>query len=575
MLPGLQKRGGVQMTNEHRGAGRARLDAAEAALGLEMLFADGASAPPRPVLPVAPAVRMAAALAGRPLTVARRSAGLAAELARIGLGRSALAPSPQDERYADPAWSDNPLLRRIVQAHIAAGTAASHLIADADLDGADDERIRSTVTALVDALAPSNTPLNPVVWRAALGTGGESATREAVRLAGDLPAPTHAPGPGGFEVGTDVAATPGAVVLRTPVLELIQYLPQTEEVRDLPLLVVPPMATRYYLADMAPGRSIVEHLVRGGQQVFLLSWRNPGPEHAVWDLHTYGRAVLDGMDACEHITRTSRTSLMAFSWSGGTLTTMVLAHLAAIGAQQRVASVTFAASVLDREGYRAPGTRAAAGPAAARASARQGYLDGSTLVAALARRQPDELRPTRVPDHLSGQESPPASEMLSWLADTVRLPAALHRDLVAVAQDNALVTPGAAEMLGTAVDLSKIDRDTYVVAGAGPSDTWRSCYRTTGLLGGTTRFVLSTGGPTASVLCPPDEPDAEFRVAEATPPDAGRWLAAAHPVAGSWWSDHLAWLGERSGPLRDAPPELGGRGMHAVAPAPGEYVLQP
>jgi poly(3-hydroxyalkanoate) synthetase len=515
---------------------------------------------------------MATALAGRPLTVASRGAGLAAELARIGLGRSTLAPSPHDERYADPAWSDNPLLRRFVQAHIAAGAIASDLIADAHLDGPDDERIRSALTALVDALAPSNSPLNPVVWRAALG--GESAVRGVARLAADLAAPPRvppAPEAGGFEVGTNVAATPGAVVLRTPVAELIQYLPQTEEVRDLPLLVVPPMATRYYLADLAPRRSIVEHLVRGGQQVFLLSWRNPGPEHGVWDLDTYGRAVLDAMDACEHITRTPGTSLMAFSWSGGAVTAMLLAHLAAIGAQQRVASVTFAASVLDREGHGNHDTDAAR--AAVEASARLGYLDGSGLVAALVRRQPDDLRPNRAPHHGTGRPAAPAPEVLSWLADTVRLPAALHHDLVDVAQDNKLVTPGAAAMLGTAVDLSKVDRDAYVVAGVG-SHTWRSCYRTTGLLGGTSRFVLSTGGPTASVVCPPDDPDAEFHVAQATPPDAGHWLAAARPVAGSWWADHLAWLGERSGPLRDAPPELGGRGMHAVAPAPGEYVLQ-
>jgi polyhydroxyalkanoate synthase len=395
------------------------------------------------------------------------------------------------------------------------------------------------------------------------------------RLAGDLAEPPRAPAvPGaccGFEVGTDVAATPGAVVLRTPVAELIQYLPQTEEVRDLPLLVVPPMATRYYLADLAPKRSIVEHLVRGGQQVFLLSWRNPGPEHAVWDLDTYGRAVLDAIDACEHITRTAGTSLMAFSWSGGAVTAMLLAHLAAMGAQQRVASVTFAASVLDQEGHATPDTDGTRGAVAA--SARLGYLDGTHLVAALARRQPDDLRPNRAPQHGTGRPAAPAPEVLSWLADTVRLPAGLHRDLVDVAQDNALVTPGAATMLGTAVDLSKIDRDTYVVAGA-DSETWQSCYRTTGLLGGTSRFVLSTGGSRASVVCPPDDPDAEFQVAETTPPDAERWLAAARPVAGSWWADHLAWLGERSGPLRDAPPGLGGRGMHAVAPAPGEYVLQ-
>jgi polyhydroxyalkanoate synthase len=179
-----------------------------------------------------------------------------------------------------------------------------------------------------------------------------------------------------------------------------------------------------------------------------------------------------------------------------------------------------------------------------------------------------------VRSYLCGQPPPP-SEDLFWLADTVRLPAALHRDLVSVALGNALATPGAAGMLGTAVDLSKVDRDAYVVAGlGGRSALWRSCYRTTGLLGGNTRFVLATSGSTASVTARPGTPAVGFRVAETTPPASERWLGSARLVPGSWWSDHLAWLGERSGPVRDAPPELGGRGLHAVAPAPGEYVLQ-
>ncbi|WP_433280511.1 PHA/PHB synthase family protein [Pseudonocardia xinjiangensis] len=568
------------MTSGHPGGRGAGLDAAEAALGLELLLTGSATGGPlRRVLPLAPAARLAASLASRPLTVARRGTVLAVELARIGLGRSSLAPAPQDQRYADPAW-DHPLLRRIVQTHLAAGATVSDLIADAELDGADDERVRSAVGTLADALAPSNTPLNPLAWRSALGTGGASIVRGAARLVGDLGSPPRVPAttePDAFEVGTHVAATPGAVVLRTPVFELIQYLPQTEEVRDLPLLVVPPMATRYYLADLAPGRSIVEHLVRGGQQVFLLSWRNPGPEHASWDLDTYGQAVLDAMDACEHITRTHRTSLMAVSSSGGTVTAMLLAHLAAIGAQERVASVTFVVAALDREEVDAPVSPAArqAAQAAVAASQRRGHLDGAALVEAHAWAHPDDLVwPYWVHSYLCG-EAPPASEDLFWLADTVRVPAGLHRDLVAVALGNALATPGAAEMLGTAVDLSKVDRDAYVVAAlGGHSAVWRSCYRTTGLLGGTTRFVLATNGSTASVIDPPGTPAAGFRVAETTPPAAERWLAAARPVPGSWWSDHLAWLGDRSGPVRDAPPELGGRGLHAVAPAPGEYVLQ-
>ncbi len=544
---------------------------ADVATGLDLLLADGAHGPLRRMLPAASGLRMAASLAGRPLRTARRGVGLAAELARIGLGRSAVAPHPSDRRYTDPAWSENPLLRRLVQAHIAASDTISGLVSDAELDWADHQHVRFAVELLADTLAPSNTLLNPVAWRAAIDTRGESVVRGARRLVTDLASPPRVPSmvePDAFEVGTDLAATPGAVVLRTPVFELIQYLPQTEAVHDVPLLIIPPTINKYYLADLAPGRSIVESLVRGGQQVFGISWRNPDAEHAAWGMDTYGGAILDAMDACERITRTDRTSLMAFC-SGATITAMLLAHLAGIGAQERVATVTFAVSVLDQGTVGALLDPVTARTAVA-ASQKQGYLDGRTLAAVFAWLRPNELIwKYWVHSYLRG-EAPTPFDVLFWNADTTRMTAGLHRDLLALALTNALVTPGAASMLGTPVDLSTIDRDVYVIAGiADHLCAWQSCYRTTQLLGGASRFVLSTSGHITSVVDPPES----FRVAHTTPADPLHWLAAATTEQSSWWTDHLGWLTERSGDVRDAPPELGGRGLHAIAPAPGNYVL--
>ena len=544
-----------------------------AAARLDALLADGYAGPLH-LLPGRSAVRMAAALAGRPWTVARRGAGLAAELARIGLGRSRTAPDPDDERYADPAWTQNPLLRRLAQAHLAASTTADRVITDAALRPADDARVRAAVTALGGALAPSSTPLHPAVWRAAIDTGGASTVRGARRLLADLTGPPRVPAPStpdAFEVGTDVAATPGAVVLRTPVAELIQYLPQTELVHDVPLLIVPPVLNRYYLADLAPGASMVEHLVRAGVQVFALSWRNPGPTLAHLDLDSYAHAVLEGMDAAEHIARTSRTSLLAFG-AGTTITAMLLAHLAATGTQHRVAGVTLAAPVLSGRSVRPD---AAAARAAAARSARVGHLDGRSLLAELAWRAPDALLwPQAVRSYLCGA-APPASEVLFWLTDTMRAPAGLHRDLADVALRAPLTVPGAATLLGTPLDLAKVDRDCYVVAGAlDPVTAWRDAYAAAGLFGGACRFVLASGGQAASLVSPPGRLDVGFRAAGATADDPGRWLDEAAEQPGSWWADHLAWLLARSGPVHDAPPELGGRGLHAVAPVPGTYVLQ-
>ncbi|MDN5931777.1 MAG: alpha/beta fold hydrolase, partial [Pseudonocardia sp.] len=456
---------------------------------------------------------------------------------------------------------------------------------DAELDWADHERVQFAVGNVIDALAPSNSLLNPAAWKAARDSRGASVVSGVRRLVGDLSSAPRVPSmvePDAFTVGGDVAATPGAVVLRTPVFELIQYLPQTEEVREVPLLIVPPTINKFYVADMSPGRSIVENLVREGQQVFLMSWRNPGAEHAHWDLDTYGQAILDAMGACETISRRPRTSLMAFC-SGGMITAMLAGHLAAIGAQDRVASVTFAVTVLDQA--KAGTTGALLDPETARhaveQSQKKGYLDGRTLAEVFAWLRPNDLIWSYwVNNYLRGR-APKAFDILFWNADTTRMTAGLHRDFIDIAMTNALVTPGATTMLGTPVDLSKIDRDMYVIAGiADHLCAWQSCFRTTRMLGGESRFVLSTSGHIASMINPPGNPKASFRVAPPTtvtpsPISADAWLAVADTVQGSWWPDHVAWLAARSGADVDAPAELGGRGLPAVVPAPGDYVLAP
>jgi len=561
------------MTDPHPPAPAA---AEAAATGLDALIAEG-NPGPLGLLSGGSALRMAASLAARPGTLARHGVGLAAELARIGAGFSTLVPEADDERYADPAWTRHPLLRRLAQAHLAASATADALVSDVGLDATDEARLRAAVAVLSGALSPSTSPLNPAVLRAAVDTGGTSAVRGVRKLVNDMAAPPRTPVPaaaGTFEVGADVGATPGAVVLRTPVFELIQYLPQTELVHEVPLLLVPPVLNRFYVADLAPGRSIVEHLVRAGVQVFALSWRNPDPAstsaHAHWDLDTYGQAVLDAMDATEHVSRTHSTFLMAFG-AGGTITAMLLAHLAATGAQHRVAAATLAGTVLDARSV--PPDPVAARTAVAE-SERTGHLDGRPLLAELAWRAPDALLwPQAVRSYLCGEEPLP-SEVLFWLADTTRAPAGLHRDLVDVALRAPLSVPGAASLLGTPLDLAKVDRDCYLVAGAAdPVTAWRDAYAAAGLFGGTCRFVLATGGHAASLVSPPGGLGASFRAACAVPGEPGPWLAEAEDQPGSWWTDHLTWLTARSGALQDAPPELGGRGMHALAPAPGAYVL--
>jgi polyhydroxyalkanoate synthase len=569
---------------EHRSR---EADEAEDASGpagtpLDMLLGDAARSPLRRFLPGMSGVRFTTSLARHPRRVAGRTGRLVAELARVGAGRSELAPHEKDRRFADEGWSHNPLLRRSLQAYLAVGEEARGLVRDADLDWADDQRMGFIVDNLVEASAPSNNPLlNPQVLKRIVETGGGNLVEGGRRLVRDLATPPRVPSmvePGAFEVGRDLAVTPGAVVLRTDMFELIQYTPQTSKVRSVPLLIVPPTINKYYVIDLAPQRSLVEFLVANGQQVFCISWRNPDARHAHWGLDSYGRSVVEAMDATATIARSDQVALFALC-SGGMLSSMVLGHLAATGDLGRVAAFSLAVTVLDqaRAGLPSALLSPQAAAAAVKRSQDKGYLDGRTLAEVFAWLRPNDLIWNYwVNNYLLGR-APKAFDILYWNADPVRMTAAVHRDFIELAVSNGLTRPGGARMLGSDLDLGKVDTDTYVVAGiADHLCQWQSCYRTTQLLGGDTTFVLSTSGHIASMVNPPGNPKGGFQTAppdSGNPPDAQEWLESAVTMQGSWWDDYVVWLGERSGPLRTKPRRLGSADFAPVCDAPGTYVL--
>jgi polyhydroxyalkanoate synthase len=552
---------------------------ADAAAPLDLLLAAAARGPVRRLLPGGAGARFAAGLARRPDRLARRATALAGELAQVGLGRSTLAPAPGDRRFTDPAWTANPLLRRLVQVHLAAAGTAEGLVADADLEWRDGERMRLLVENLVQALAPSNLPAaSPAFWRALAASRGASVVRGARHLAGDLATPPRVPStvaPDAFEVGADLAVTPGAVVLRTPMFELLQYRPQTPKVRRVPLLVVPPTINKYYIVDLTPGRSLVEYLVASGQQVFVVSWRNPDARHRDWGADAYGLAILEALEATRRICRVDRSLLLGLC-SGGILAAMALAHLAVAGGRDRVAGFGLAVAVLDqaRAGTAGAFLDERTARAAMAASAARGYLDGRALAEVFAWLRPGDLIWSYwVNNYLRGR-TPPPFDILYWNADTTRMTAALHRDFLRLALDNALTRPGAAAMGGSPVDLAKLDTDAYVVAGvADHLCPWQSCYRSTQLLGGRSRFVLSSSGHIASMVNPPGNEKASYRTAPDTPPDPADWLDRAVTERGSWWPDYVGWLERRGGGEKARPRRLGAAGLPPLEPAPGTYVL--
>ena len=552
---------------------------ADQAAPLDALLVDAALGPLRRFAPDASTVKLAFHLARRPRTTVRRLGGLAAELARIGAGSSTVAPSKRDRRFTDPAWADNPLLRRVVQAYLAAGQTAEQLVGDAELGWRDEQRARFLTENLVQALSPSNLPLvNPASAKAVIDTAGLNFARGGRNLLRDLASPPRVPemvDGSAFQVGRNLALTPGAVVWRSEVLELIQYRPQTQRVREVPLLVVPPTINKYYVLDLAPGRSLVEYLVQQGQQVFVISWRNPDARHADWGLETYVQAVLDALGAVERISASDRTALVGFC-SGGIIASIAAAHLAGTGQQSRLAALGLGVTVLDnaRAGLASALVDRRLAAVAKATSSRRGYLDGRALAEVFAWLRPGDLIWNYwVNNYLLGKK-PPAFDLLFWNADTTRMPARLHADFVDLAIENHLVTPGALTTLGDPVDLSRVDVDAYVIAGIADHLTpWQNCYRGTQLLGGQSRFILSTSGHIAALVNPPGNPKASYRTSGPNPADPQQWLEAAETRQGSWWPDLIAWLGERCGPEKPAPRRLGRRGLQPLVDAPGTYVF--
>jgi polyhydroxyalkanoate synthase len=553
---------------------------AEVAAPLDTLLTQAVSGTARRFAPLGPGLRFLNALARRPARVATRTRTLGTELAKIALGSSEVAPSPRDRRFADPAWSGNPLLRRSVQAYLAMSDAVDGLVQDVPMAWQDEERIRFVATNVVDALSPSNNPLlSPLGWKALIDTGGANLIAGPRALISDLSSSPRVPSmvdPKAYAVGVDLAVTPGSVVLRTPMLELIQYRPQTDKVCEVPLLIIPPTINKYYVLDLAPDRSLIEYLVKQGQQVFVISWRNPDARHRDWGFDAYATAIVEAFDAVFEICDAGAAHVVA-TCSGGLLAAITAAQRMATGHVDRLASLSLLVTMIDQ---RQGGTTSAmvdnaVAAAAVAKSARQGYLDGRNLAEVFAWLRPSDLIWNYwVNNYLQGKK-PPKFDILFWNADTTRMTAALHRDFVEVAVDNSLARPGGVTVLDTEVDLSKITVDSYVVAGSADHICpWTNCYRSSQLLGGKVRFVLSTNGHIAALVNPPGNPKSSFQVSDDVTLDVADWRKAATTEQGSWWPDYAEWLRARSGNEKSAPTELGNDQYRVLEDAPGSYVME-
>jgi polyhydroxyalkanoate synthase subunit PhaC len=468
-----------------------------------------------------------------------------------------------DKRFTDPAWQDNPFYRTWMQTYLAWCNGLGQLVDNAGLEAADAQRARFGLGLLTDALAPTNTLLgNPTALRRFFDTGGASAVRGLTHMLEDIASNHGMPAQvdkSAFKVGGNLACTSGAVVFKNEVLELIQYTSMTPTVHRRPLLAIPPQINKFYVLDLAPGRSLLEFLVRSGLQTFVLSWRNPTSAQRDWGLDRYIGAILEAIDAVRDITASTDVNVMG-ACSGGLSTALLLRKLAA-ARDARVHAATFMVTALDGglESQLGLFASPAAIEAARLRSRQKGVLEGHELAQAFAWLRPNDLIwPYWVNNYLLG-EDPRAFDILYWNNDTTNLPARLHSDFL--------------DLLGSTIDLSAVGVDTYVLAGVTDHITpWRSCYATTQTVSGRCEFVLSSSGHVQSIINPPGNPKASFLLNPEPAKDPDAWLAGAQQHAGSWWEHWRTWLGERSGRRKRASAWPGDRRHRAGAPAPGTYV---
>ncbi len=451
-------------------------------------------------------------------------AGPVATARWLGLEAEPPVPVPEgDKRFADPAWSQNPAFFAVRQGYLAASQLMSDLLAAGAGDAVDDAKARVATGFLLDALAPTNFLFtNPAALKRVLDTGGASLASGARNFADDLVNNGGRPrqvDTRPFTVGQNLAATPGKIVFKNDLMELIQYAPQTEQVRAVPVLASPPWINKYYVMDLAPGRSFLEWAVQHERTVFAISYRNPDPSMRGVTLDDYLiHGPREAMDVISEITGSPKIDIIGLCL-GGALTAMLAAYLTEKG-DDRVGSITLLNTLLD---YSEPGVLGAFTDEKTvarleRQMAAKGVLDGSQMAGTFdILRSNDLIFSYVVSNWLMGQD-PPAFDILAWNGDSTRMPAAMHSFYLRSLYMRNELARGELELAGQRLSLADVTSDTYVVGAINDHIVpWHGSYKTGGLMGGKVRYVLSSGGHIAGIVNPPG-PKAWYEAAESAGP---------------------------------------------------------
>jgi polyhydroxyalkanoate synthase subunit PhaC len=514
-----------------------------------------------------------------PAAIAKEMPWLTGELTKIALGRSDISFDQRDQRFSDEAWRTVPYFRTLGQSYRLFEMWINRMYESVDGSWQNKARARFAADVISAALSPTNyLGGNPAALREAIQTSGLSLVKGAQNMLRDLAR-------GGmpsmvdrkqFVVGKDLACTPGAVVYRDEMIELLQYAPATPKVHAIPLLMVPPQINRHYIMDLSPGRSLVEFAVSQGLQVFMVVWRNPSSVRGdgKWGLDDYLAAAERVAEVVRKIARTDQLNLLGLC-AGGITVSYVLAHLAAIG-DNSANSATFVVTMLTGEKPNVVGMldTAQSRTVLEQAAAAEEIVPGTALRSLFAMLRPNDLVYNYLVSGWLMGKSPAPFDVLAWNDDATRTTArfALESSRLAMGGWDG----NGPTLLGVKTDFSKVSCDSYHVGGYTDHITaWRACYDTAHLVGGADKeMTLIKSGHIQSVVYPADSTRYDRWYGPPTPTDPDEWLKTAAVEHGSWWRPWTEWLIARSGPERQARATLGNRQYRPLDPAPGTYVFE-
>ncbi|MDP4575459.1 alpha/beta fold hydrolase [Qipengyuania sp. G39] len=523
--------------------------------------------------------------ASDPQRLMKHSQDMGQDMIKVMTGKSELAPHPKDKRFQDPAWQYNPFMRAGMQYYLAVQKGAAKWLEDLELDELEKDRARFVSNMIIDGLAPTNTLLgNPSAQKMAITSGGLSLIKGLKNVYDDM---VHNKGMVSqvdkkpFKLGENIATSKGSVVLRTEMMELIQYAPTTDEVYEIPQLTIPPQINKMYINDLSPEKSVVKYQLDNGIQTFVISWKNPSKEQGHWDMADYVNSCREAMEAVSKITGSKKVNVSA-GCSGGQTASMLASKMAS-DEDDLLGALTLMVCVLHpkQNDIEAGSLVSENGLALAkRRAAKKGVIKGDDLARGFAWLRPNDLVWNYViNNYLLGQD-PPAFDVLFWNADATNLSASLMGDFLTVYETLAFTKQGEVEMVDHKIDLSKVTGDLFILGGVTDHITpWKATYRSTRLFGSKdVTYVLSQSGHMQAILNPPGNPKAKYFIQKdgrkKLPETADEWLKGTEEVAGSWWPFWMEWVQARAGEKKKAPAKLGNKDYEPLDPAPGLYVME-